>query len=303
MSAAADSARQRPAAEPDAGPHVNQRAGDVGADDLRDAPLGHPTGHPDRYQPDLLFAVPRKPQRDALGIGERLPFTGVDLWTAYELTWLDTSGKPQVALATIDMPIDSTSLIESKSMKLYLGSFAQSRYAGMTQVAAAIEQDLSHAIGARVGVVLRGPAAFDVQSIRELGGESLDELPIVCTAYDVDPDLLSARGDTVAETLTSRLFRSVCPVTAQPDIASVQIGYRGPRIDREGLLRYLVSYRCHAGFHEHCVERIFVDVNARCRCEQLTVLARFTRRGGLDINPFRTNAGATKPDNVRTARQ
>jgi 7-cyano-7-deazaguanine reductase len=304
MNAAADSTRKRSAEQADAGPLSDRKsAADLGAADLRDAPLGNPTGHPDRYAPDLLFAVPRKPQRDALGIGERLPFTGVDLWTAYELTWLDTQGKPQVALATIDMPIESTSLIESKSMKLYLGSFAQSRYAGMTQVAAAIEHDLSHAIGARVGVVLRGPAAFDMQSIRELGGESLDELPVACTAYDVDPDLLCAHGDTVTETLTSRLFRSVCPVTAQPDIASVQIAYRGPRIDREGLLRYLVSYRCHAGFHEHCVERIFVDVRARCHCEQLTVLARFTRRGGLDINPFRTNAGATMPDNVRTARQ
>jgi len=303
MNAAADSTRKRSAEQAGAGLSERKSAGDLGAADLRDAPLGNPTGHPDRYAPDLLFTVPRKPQRDALGIGERLPFTGVDLWTAYELTWLDTQGKPQVALATIETPIESTSLIESKSMKLYLGSFAQSRYAGITQVAAAIEHDLSHAIGARVGVALRGPAAFDLQSIRELDGESLDELPVACTAYDVDPDLMCARGDTVTETLTSRLFRSVCPVTAQPDIASVQIAYRGPRIDRAGLLRYLVSYRCHAGFHEHCVERIFVDVSARCRCEQLTVLARFTRRGGLDINPFRTNAGATMPDNVRTARQ
>lgn len=276
---------------------------DVGAAELRDAPLGHLSGHPDRYAPGLLFAVPRAPQRRALGIGLRLPFTGVDLWTAYELTWLDANGKPQVALATIDVPIESPSLIESKSMKLYLGSFAQTRFAGMTDVASAIERDLSAATGARVGVALRGPAAFDVQAIRELHGESLDELPVTCTAYDVDPALLGAGGDVVTETLASRLFRSVCPVTSQPDIASVQLTYRGPRIDREGLLRYLVSYRCHAGFHEHCVERIFTDVAARCGCEQLTVLARFTRRGGLDINPFRTNAGVPPPDNVRTARQ
>jgi 7-cyano-7-deazaguanine reductase len=126
---------------------------------------------------------------------------------------------------------------------------------------------------------------------------------VTCDAYDVMPGLLHANGDVAEETLTTRLFRSVCPVTAQPDIASVQLTYRGPRIEREGLLRYLVSYRCHAGFHEHCVERIFVDVLSRCRCEQLTVLARFTRRGGLDINPFRTNAGVANPDNVRTARQ
>lgn len=276
---------------------------DLGTADLRDAPLGHPTGHPDRYAPGVLFAVPRQPQRDALGIGGVLPFTGVDVWTAYELTWLDRQGKPQVAIATIEVPIDSRSLIESKSMKLYLGSFAQSRYAGMTDVTAAIERDLSRATGARVGVSIQGPAAFDAQSIRELGGESLDDSPVACDVYDVEPALLLASGGVVTETLSTRLFRSVCPVTAQPDIGSVQIRYRGPRIDRDHLLRYLVSYRCHAGFHEHCVERIFVDILARCRCEQLTVLARFTRRGGLDINPFRTNAGTLQPDNVRTARQ
>jgi 7-cyano-7-deazaguanine reductase len=276
---------------------------DLSAEELAGGPLGHPSGHPDQYAPALLFAVPRAPQRAALGLGDALPFTGVDLWTAYELTWLDPRGKPQVALATFEVPVDSPSIIESKSMKLYLGSYAQTRCAGLTDIAAMIERDLSHACGAQVGVVLRGPAAFDVQSIRELAGVSVDDLRVDCDAYDIDPALLRAGGDVVDETLTSRLFRSVCPVTAQPDIASLQIAYRGPRIDREGLLRYLVSYRCHAGFHEHCVERIFVDVRARCRCEALSVLARFTRRGGLDINPFRTNAGVPNPDNVRTARQ
>ncbi|MGC1818183.1 MAG: NADPH-dependent 7-cyano-7-deazaguanine reductase QueF, partial [Casimicrobiaceae bacterium] len=152
-------------------------------------------------------------------------------------------------------------------------------------------------------VVLEGPGAFAAQTLRELDGDSLDELPVTCDAYDVDPALLAAGGAIIAETLTTRLFRSVCPVTGQPDIASVQLAYRGPRIDRHALLRYLVSYRCHAGFHEHCVERIFVDVAASCRCEVLSVLARFTRRGGLDINPFRSNAGVPNPPNVRTARQ
>src|SRR5436309_6754309 len=141
-------------------------AGDVTADALRDAPLGHPTGHPDRYAPSLLFAVPRAPQRAALGIGEPLPFDGVDIWTAYELTWLDASGKPQVALATLEVPIDSPSIIESKSMKLYLGSFAQTRYAAVSEVAATIEHDLSVAAGAPVNVVLDGPSAFGLQSIR-----------------------------------------------------------------------------------------------------------------------------------------
>ena len=278
-------------------------AADLSAAELARAPLGRPTRHPDRYDAALLFAVPRAPQRSALGIGSALPFSGADVWTAYELTWLDEGGKPQVALATFEVPADSPSIVESKSVKLYLGSFAQTPFAGMTDVAATIEHDLTHACGARVGVTLRGPPAFGSQSIRELEGESLDDLRVACTAYDVEPGSLSANGATTSQVLTSRLFRSVCPVTGQPDIASVQIAYRGPRIDREGLLRYLVSYRCHAGFHEHCVERIFVDVASRCRTERLTVLARFTRRGGLDINPFRTNAGAPNPDNVRTARQ
>ena len=278
-------------------------AGDLDATALRDAPLGRPARHPDRYAPSLLYAVPRHPQRVALGLAAHVPFTGVDVWTAYELTWLDPLGKPQVALATLEVPAESPSLVESKSMKLYLGSFAQTKFAGMTEITAAIERDVSAATGASVGVTLRGPAAFDTQTIRELAGESLDSLAVACDTYDVEPDFLTAGDERIEETLTTRLFRSVCPVTAQPDIASVQVAYRGPRVDREGLLRYLVSYRCHAGFHEHCVERIFVDLAARCCCERLSVLARFTRRGGLDINPFRTNAGAEAPANVRTARQ
>src|SRR5690348_15585596 len=276
---------------------------DVGRAELRDAPLGHRARHPDHYAPASLFALPRAPQRAALGIGASLPFTGADVWNAYELTWLDPNGKPQVALATIEIPAQSPAIVESKSMKLYLGSFAQSRYADGADVGSLVERDVSAATGARVRVTLQSDERFAGQAIRELAGESLDALAVACDVYDVAPELLAAEGDVVSETLTTNLFRSVCPVTAQPDIASLQIGYRGPRVDRERLLRYLVSYRCHAGFHEHCVERIFVDVASRCRCESLTVLARFTRRGGLDINPFRTNAGAAHPDNVRTARQ
>ena len=277
--------------------------GDLSSSELAAAPLGHPSVHPDRYAPSLLFAVARAPQRAALGIGEQLPFTGADVWTAYELTWLDSAGKPEVALATLEFPVDSASIIESKSMKLYLGSFAQTRCGGTAEVAAMIERDVSAAAGAAVRVTLRGAAAFAAEAIREMAGESIDDLAVGCDAYDVDPSYLAANDPVVAETLTSRLFRSVCPVTAQPDIASLQLAYRGPRIDRAGLLRYVVSYRCHAGFHEHCVERIFVDVVSRCRCAELTVLARFTRRGGIDINPFRTNAGTAQPANVRTARQ
>jgi 7-cyano-7-deazaguanine reductase len=275
---------------------------DLSASDLARAPLGHATGHPDHYAPSQLFAIARAPQRAALGIIDVLPFDGADVWTAYELTWLDARGKPRIAIATLDVPATSPSLVESKSMKLYLGSLAMTRFASEDEVRTAIERDLSQACGARVGVILR-EASFAQEAIHGLDGESLDDLDVSCDAYEIDASSLTASGDAVDETLATDLFRSVCPVTAQPDIGSVQIAYGGPRIDREGLLRYLVSYRCHAGFHEHCVERIFMDIAARCRPRSLTVHARFLRRGGIDINPFRTDAGTPIPDNVRTARQ
>jgi 7-cyano-7-deazaguanine reductase len=271
--------------------------------DLDRAPLGHATGYPDTYDPAQLFAVERAPQRASLGLGATLPFAGSDLWTAYELTWLDARGKPQIAIASIDVPATSPSIVESKSMKLYLGSFAQSVFDDAAAVRETIARDLSAATGAAVRVALMAAADFARERLAELDGESLDALSIDVSDYDVDASSLAASGDLLDEALTTDLFRSVCPVTAQPDIASLRIAYRGPRIDRRGLLRYLVSYRRHPGFHEHCVERIFLDVLSRCRCEQLTVYARFTRRGGIDINPFRTNAGIAPPRNVRTARQ
>jgi 7-cyano-7-deazaguanine reductase len=271
--------------------------------DLDRAPLGHATGYPDTYDPAQLLAVSRAPQRAALGLTDALPFSGSDVWTAYELTWLDSRGKPEIAIATIEVPASSPSIIESKSMKLYLGSFAQSPFANADQVVAAIERDLAAKTAAKVRVALKDPVTFADERIVDLEGESLDTLPIDCSTYEVDPAALSASGAMLEEALTTNLFRSVCPVTGQPDIASMRIAYRGARVDRTGLLRYLVSYRRHPGFHEHCVERIFVDILSHCRCERLTVYARFTRRGGIDINPFRTNAAVAIPPNDRTARQ
>ena len=272
-------------------------------EEMTGAPLGHPTTYPDTYDAALLFPVPREPQRREIGVTGTLPFTGADTWTAYELTWLDPQGKPQVAIATLVVPVTSPAIVESKSVKLYLGAFAQTRFDGVTEVAATIERDLAHATGGTVNVELDVPARFLSARIAELAGESLDDLPATIQRYQLAPDLLAADGPVVEETLTTSLFRSLCPITFQPDFASVQLAYRGPAIDRAGLLRYLVSYRCHPGFHEHCVERIFVDVIARCRCDALSVYARFTRRGGIDINPFRTNAGLAAPPNVRTPRQ
>lgn len=261
-------------------------------------PLGHATGYPDRYDPSLLFAVSRAPQRAEIGIGGTLPFTGADVWTAYEHTWLDRGGKPRLAMLSLAVPIDSPYIVESKSVKLYLGSFAQTRFDDDSEVRDAIERDLSAATGGSVLVAILQDAR-----IEPLEGVSIDDRDVAIDRYELDPSLLRAAGETVDETLRSDLFRSVCPVTGQPDYASISIAYRGPRIDRACLLRYLVSFRLHAGFHEHCAERIFVDLLQRCACESLTVHARFTRRGGIDINPFRTNAGKPVPPNVRVPRQ
>jgi 7-cyano-7-deazaguanine reductase len=271
--------------------------------DLATSPLGHATTYADAYDPALLFAVERAPLRAEIGLGATLPFRGVDTWTAYELSWLDPTGKPQVAIATFAVPAASPCIVESKSVKLYLTAFNLARFAAAADVAATIERDLARATGAPVAVTLTLPEAFAALPHAELAGESLDGLPLAGAGVAPDPGALAARGAEVAETLCTRLFRSVCPVTGQPDYASVQLRYRGAAIDRAGLLAYLVSFRRHAGFHEHCVERIFVDVWQRCRPAELAVLARFTRRGGVDINPYRTSGAEPAPANARTARQ
>jgi 7-cyano-7-deazaguanine reductase len=266
-------------------------------------PLGRPADYRDRYDPGLLFPMPRAPQRAALGLGQTLPFSGADLWTAYELSWLDARGKPAVAIASLRVPAESPAIVESKSLKLYLNSFSQTAFAAVAAVEGALAADLGRAFGAQVGVTLAGPGEFARQRLAELDGESIDDLAIDVQDYAPRPDLLAAGGAMVDESLASQLFKSNCPVTGQPDWGSVQVRYRGPRIDRAGLLGYLVSYRQHAGFHEHCVERIFVDIRARCRPERLTVYARFTRRGGVDINPFRSDWEPPPATGVRTARQ
>jgi len=271
--------------------------------DLKASPLGHATSYAELYDPALLFPVERAPQREVLGFGTERPFLGVDLWTAYELSWLDAVGKPQVAIATFAVPAASPRLVESKSVKLYLTAFNQTRFAGQGDVAAAIGRDLAAATGALVDVTLTPPEEFAALPRAELAGACLDALPIAVDRYEPAPEALAANGPAVAESVYTRLFRSVCPVTGQPDYASVQLAYRGERIGHTGLLRYLVSFRRHPGFHEHCVERIFADVWRRCRPEELSVYARFTRRGGIDINPYRTSVDRPPPVNARTARQ
>ena len=267
------------------------------------SPLGRATDYPDRYDAGLLFPIARATQREPLGIGVALPFGGTDFWTAYEISWLDARGKPQLAIGEFRVPADSPALVESKSVKLYLGSYAQESMPDADTVAARIALDLTRACGAKVEVALTPAAGFGRFAVAELAGESLDAAPVAIDAYEPVPAALAAQGPEVDETLRSALFRSNCPVTGQPDYADIVLTYRGARIDREGLLRYLISYRKHAAFQEACVERIFVDVLARCRPQALSVYARFLRRGGIDINPFRSNFQSQPSAAVRTPRQ
>ena len=278
---------------------------------MHSSPLGQPTPYVDQYDASLLFPMARSPMRHALGLSARLPFLGADLWTAFELSWLNARGKPQVALAHITVPCESTNIIESKSLKLYLGSFSNTRFAEPAEVLARLRADLTEAawrgavVQSSVGVKLIAAEQFDTERLFNLGGLSLDRLDLDCDAYTPAPELLSSQTDEapVSEVLTSNLFKTNCPVTGQPDWASVQISYFGPQIEQAGLLRYIVSFRNHSGFHEDCVERLFMDIQSRCKTHKLTVYARYTRRGGLDINPFRTSFPQALPANVRTARQ
>jgi len=278
---------------------------DITPEELRDAPLGHDTGYPDTYQPALLYTVARAPQRAALGISDALPFTGADLWTAYDLTWLDARGKPQAAIASVEVPAHSPRIVESKSMKLYLGSFAQTKFDSIDVVRDTIRRDVSASCGATVSVHLSAPGEFGKLGLEEFDGLSLDRLDLDADVYSPDASLLKAalHESPVEETLYSNLLKSNCPVTGQPDWGSVQIHYVGPQIDQASLLRYIISYRNHTGFHEQCVEKMFVDLLGACQPVKLAIYARYTRRGGLDINPFRTNFNLPMPDNLRTARQ
>jgi 7-cyano-7-deazaguanine reductase len=264
-----------------------------------DVPLGRSVDYPRHYDAGLLFPIPRAAGRSALGISaDALPFAGHDRWHAYELSWLDVRGKPRVATATFTVPADSPQLVESKSLKLYLNSFNATRFDGDDGVVARIADDLSRAAGAPVAVALGLPGLADEDATL------VDTLEIEVDEYGPpNPAHLHAADEVVAETLRSELLKSNCPVTGQPDWADVRIAYRGPRIDRAGLLRYLVSFRDHCEFHEQCVERIFVDVVARCRPQWLSVEARYTRRGGLDINPWRATPGTTPAPPARAARQ
>ena len=267
--------------------------------------LGKPAPYADQYDASLLFPIPRAQQRLKLGVSDTVPFFGADMWTVYELSWLNLRGKPQLALAHITVPCESPCIVESKSFKLYLNSFTNTKFADARDVRERIRADISAATGAGIGIKTIGPELFDREPIHEMDGLNLDRLDVECMHYTPAPELLFAEFDEppVTETLTSNLLKSNCLVTGQPDWGSVQISYSGPQINQEGLLQYLVSFRNHNEFHEHCVERIFMDVWARCKPIKLSVYARYTRRGGIDINPFRTSYPQALPPNIRMARQ
>jgi len=274
--------------------------------------LGRASAYADQYDPGLLFPIPRTTQREAMGIKPgALPFFGADLWTAFELSWLNPRGKPQLAIGRFTVPCETPNIIESKSFKLYLNSFSSTVFTDQDAVRECLRADLSEAVWrgsdrtGSVGVKLVPPMAFEAETVHELDGLDLDRLDIECTQYQPAPELLGSDSTQapVTETLTSRLLKSNCLVTGQPDWGSVQIRYSGPPIDQAGLLAYIVSFRNHNEFHEPCVEQIFMDVWRRCQPNKLAVYARYTRRGGLDINPFRASWPQALPENRRTARQ
>lgn len=256
---------------------------------LNDAPLGKTSDYPDSYDPGLLFPVAREENRRRLGLEDgRWPWFGEDLWQAWEISWLRPNGVPEVAWAEIVFPAASPSIIESKSLKLYLNSLNQVVYSSREQVAEVITQDLSSACGGAVQVNLLSVDESGEAIGRPEGFELIDDEPVSDVGYEYSPDSLNAGNEVVTEQLCSHLLKSNCPVTGQPDWATLLVSYTGPKIDRVGLLRYVVSFRQKQDFHEHCVETVFTDLMSRCNPESLTVVARYTRRGGLDINPWRS---------------
>lgn len=271
---------------------------------LEKSPLGKKSAYIDQYTPELLFPIKRKLKRDEINIPATLPFKGYDLWRAYELSWLNTKGKPNVALLTLVFPCESPFLIESKSLKLYLNSFNNSRFESSDIVTETIRNDLSNACGNAVEITLFQAGQFDNANLTSPVGTCLDTLDVTCDDFEVNVDLLKPESsDIIEEKLYSNLLKSNCLVTGQPDWGTLEIHYLGNKLHHENLLKYIVSYRNHNEFHEQCVERIFNDIFTSAKPEQLTVRAFYTRRGGLDINPVRSTEETDTPPLTRLFRQ
>jgi 7-cyano-7-deazaguanine reductase len=269
---------------------------------LQTSKLGKATTYPNQYDPSWLFPIPRQQGRAALKVPEPKPFAGVDLWNSYEFSWLLSSGKPQMAIVQFCFQDDSTYLLESKSLKLYLNSFSLTRFPNAQAVQKTLEEDLSKAAEGQVSIKFILPDEFSAQGHHEFSGVCLDDLDIAIDSYQLNPDFLCTEATRATETFYTHLFKANCPVTGQPDWASIWIRYSGKKIQHEGLLKYLVSYREQKEFHEQCVERIFMDLVNHCQPEKLSVYGHFCRRGGLDINPFRSNF-ETAPEKFHLFRQ
>ncbi|GHC31062.1 NADPH-dependent 7-cyano-7-deazaguanine reductase [Kushneria pakistanensis] len=273
------------------------------SDDLKDAPLGQTSAYITEYDPSLLYPIARSANRASLDLDEDdLPFEGEDEWQAFELSWLTPTGKPVVAIARFRVPASSSFLIESKSWKLYLNSFNQTRFASSVEVRRVLRQDLSRVVDAEVEVTLFGVDDIALAPGR-LPGICLDDLDVEVDTYQPDPELIITDSDIIEETVHSHLLKSNCPVTGQPDWGSVLIRYRGPALDHHALLAYIISFREHQEFHEHCVERMFMDILREAEPDQLLVMARYVRRGGLDISPWRALPGETPIKTMRLMRQ
>ncbi len=271
--------------------------------DVDKLPLGKQVSYTGSYSPSLLLPISRALQREENHITEPLAFDGVDIWNAYEISWLEeTSNKPRIAVAEFYIPCKSKNLIESKSFKLYLNSFNQSVFKSEAAVKTTLQDDIAHAVGCPIKINLILPPFNSVNALHEFSGLCVDDLSVQISAFKPSSEFLYTEAEEVEEKLYSNLLKSNCPVTSQPDWASIYIHYQGAKINHAGLLRYIVSFREHTDFHEQCVERIFMDIMRRCTPQKLTVYARYTRRGGLDINPFRSNFQST-PLNVRNFRQ
>lgn len=268
------------------------------------SPLGQKTTYISEYDASLLFPIARQESRDLLGLTDCLPFYGRDIWTGYELSWLNSQGKPQVAVAEFHIPYDSAFIIESKSFKLYLNSFNQTKFDSVVDVSECLVRDLSLIAGSNVDVFVELLHESSLIIAPTINGVCLDHLDVAINTYHPNTDFLNVLdGAPVQEILYSHLLKSNCPVTGQPDWASVFIEYRGQKMHHENLLRYIISFRQHQDFHEHCVERIFVDILQHCKPDFLSVYARYTRRGGLDINPFRCTDDGVIPCVTRLLRQ
>ncbi|WP_413477637.1 NADPH-dependent 7-cyano-7-deazaguanine reductase QueF [Vibrio hibernica] len=277
------------------------------AKELQGLTLGQHTQYRHDYDPSLLQPVPRSLNRQDLGLNEinTLPFIGCDIWTLYEISWLNSKGLPQVAIGDVFLPVTSPNLIESKSFKLYLNSLNQTRFDDWQQVESALKADLSACAGETVEVCLHNVEHYTLQPIVTMQGNCIDDQDIEITDYQFNEQYLqgSTSDQAVSEILHSHLLKSNCLITNQPDWGSVEIQYTGNKISQEALLRYLISFREHNEFHEQCVERIFCDIIKYCQPQQLSVYARYTRRGGLDINPYRSTLHEKPNSMKRMARQ